>query len=115
MIPVQPILLGILASLVLLYFSRLRSKAADGLIILLCFGCASLLVMHPDIATRIAHLVGVGRGADLIVYLSLPGLLMMILVLFSRTRELNAKLTTAVREYALRDVHVPPQAETAGK
>jgi hypothetical protein len=97
MIPAQPILVAVLVAVVLLYFSRLRSKAADGLIILLCFGCASL-VIRPNIATRIANLVGVGRGVDLILYLSLPGLLMMIFLLFARTRELNAKLTVAVRE-----------------
>lgn len=103
MIPVQPILLAALLALVLLYFLRLRSKAVDELIILLCFGCAALMVLRPDIATRLANLVGVGRGVDLIVYLALPGILMMILLLFARTRELNAKLTAAVREYAIRD------------
>jgi hypothetical protein len=107
MIPVQPILMVVLVGVVLLYFSRLRSKAVDGLIILLCFGCASLLVMRPNIATRIANLVGVGRGADLIVYLALPGLLMMIFLLFARTRDLNAKLTAVVREYAIRDARLP--------
>jgi len=96
MIPAQPILMGVLAALVLLYFSRLRSKTLDGLIILLCFGGASALVMRPNVATRIANMVGVGRGADLIVYLALPGLLMMIFLLFARIRELNARLTMAV-------------------
>jgi hypothetical protein len=115
MIPVQPILLAVLVGAVLLYFSRLRSKAVDGLIILLCFGCASLLVMRPNIATRIANLVGVGRGADLIVYLALPGLLMMIFLLFARTRELNAKLTAAVREYAIRDARLPQPVDNAPK
>lgn len=111
MIPAQPILMAVLVGVVLLYFSRLRSKAVDGLIILLCFGCASLLVMRPNIATRLARLVGVGRGADLIVYLALPGLLMMILLLFARTRELDAKLTAAVREYAIRDARLPQQID----
>ena len=115
MIPVQPILIGVLVGVLVLYFSRLRSKAVDGLIILLCFGCASLLVMRPNIATRIANLVGVGRGADLIVYLALPGLLMMIFLLFARIRELNAKLTTAVREYAIRDARLSQPIDGSGK
>jgi hypothetical protein len=115
MIPVQPILMAMLLAAVLMYFSRLRSKAADGLIILLCFGCASLLVMRPNIATSIAHLVGVGRGADLIFYLALPGLLMMIFLLFARTRELNAKLTAAIREYAIQDARLPPRTDSSGK
>uniref|UniRef100_Q01XM0 DUF2304 domain-containing protein n=1 Tax=Solibacter usitatus (strain Ellin6076) TaxID=234267 RepID=Q01XM0_SOLUE len=107
MIPVQPILIAALVAVVLLYFSRLRTKIADGLIILVCFGCASLLVIRPNIANRIANLVGVGRGADLILYLALPGMLMMILLLFAKTRQLNAKLTAAVREYAIRDASGP--------
>jgi hypothetical protein len=115
MIPVQPILMALLAAAVLLYFSRLRSKAADGLIVLLCFGGASLLVMRPNIATRIAWMVGVGRGVDLIFYLALPGLLMLIFLLFARTRELNAKLTVAIREFAIRDARVPPRGEEIGK
>ena len=115
MIPAQPILIGVLVAVALLYFSRLRSKAVDGLIVLLCFGGASLLVMRPNIATRIAHLVGVGRGADLIVYLALPGLLMMIFLLFARTRELNAKLTAAVREYAIRDARLPQPIDNSRK
>jgi hypothetical protein len=115
MIPVQPILIAFLVAVVLFYFFRLRSRGADGLIILLCFGCASLMVMRPDIATRIANLVGVGRGADLIFYLSVPGLLMMIFLLFARTRELNSKLTIVVREYAIRDARFPQQIDSSGK
>ena len=106
--------MAVLAGAVLLYFLRLRSKAVDRLFILVCFGCASLTVMHPDIATRVANLVGVGRGADLIVYFSLPGLLMMIFLLFARTRELDAKLTTAVREFAIRDARVPGPSDHSG-
>ena len=115
MIPVQPILLAVLVAAALIYFLRLRSKAVDGLIVLFCFGCASLLVMRPTIATRMAQLVGVGRGADLIVYLALPGLLMMIFLLFARTRELNAKLTAAVREFAIRDAHLPQQVDNSSR
>ena len=115
MIPAQPILMALLGAAVVLYFSRLRSKAADGVIILLCFAGASLLVMRPNIATRIANLVGVGRGVDLIFYLAVPGLLMMIFLLFARTRELDAKLTSAVREYAIRDAHLPQSPHTPGE
>ncbi len=115
MIPVQPILIAVLVVVVLFYFSRLRTKTADGLIILVCFGCASLLVIRPNIANRIANLVGVGRGADLILYLALPGMLMMILLLFAKTRELNAKLTAAVREYAIRDASSPQTGNSPRK
>jgi hypothetical protein len=32
------------------------------------------------------------------------------ITLFSKTRELNAKLTAAVRAFAIRDTHVPRQS-----
>lgn len=101
MILAQPILVALLAVLVILYFARLRTRAWDILVIGLCFGFAALLVVRPAIATRLAHLAGIGRGVDLIIYLAIPALALLILLLFARTRELNAKLTAVVREMAL--------------
>ena len=103
MILAQPILIALLAALVIIYFARLRTRAWDILAIGLCFGVAALLVVRPTVATRLAHLVGIGRGVDLILYLAIPGLALLILLLFARTRELNLKLTALVRETALAD------------
>jgi hypothetical protein len=105
MIPAQPILVALLAALVILYFARLRTRAWDILVILLCFGVAALLVVRPEVATHIANMVGIGRGVDLILYLAIPGLALLILLLFARTRELNLKLTAMVRESALANAH----------
>jgi len=101
MILAQPIITLLLGALVVLYFARLRSRASDMLVVMLCFGVAILLVFRPDVATNLAHVFGIGRGVDLILYLTIPGLAMMILVLFARTRDMNAKLTTVVRELAI--------------
>jgi hypothetical protein len=106
MILAQPILVALLALLVALYFARLRTRAWDILVIGLCFGIAALLVVRPSVATHLAHMVGIGRGVDLILYLAIPALALLILLLFARTRELNLKLTAAVREMALANPHV---------
>jgi hypothetical protein len=111
MILAQPILVALLAALVILYFARLRTRAWDILVILLCFGIAALLVVRPEVATRLAHMVGIGRGVDLILYLAIPGLALLILLLFARTRELNLKLTAIVRETALANAHVHSTTE----
>jgi hypothetical protein len=105
MIPAQPIIVALLAALVILYFARLRTRTSDGVVIALCFGIAALLVARPTVATQLAHLVGIGRGVDLIIYLAIPGLALLILVLFVRTRDLNLKLTAMVRETALANAH----------
>jgi hypothetical protein len=112
MIPAQPILVGLLTALVILYFARLRSRSTDGLLVGLCFGFAALLVIRPTVATRIANFVGIGRGVDLIFYLAIPGLALMVLLLFARTRDLNSKLTATLRELAISNARVhsdPPQ------
>jgi hypothetical protein len=101
MILAQPILIALLTAVVLLYFVRLRSRGTDGLLIGICFGFAALLVVRPAVAQRIADWVGIGRGVDLVIYLAIPGLALMILLLFARTRDLNQKLTATLRELAI--------------
>ena len=111
MILAQPIIVALLAILVVLYFARLRSRASDGFLIALCFGVAATLVVRPTLATKIANLVGIGRGVDLIMYLAIPGLALMILMLFARTRDLNLKLTAMVRESALTNAQVNTESD----
>ena len=106
MIPAQPILIVALVLLVLFYLSRLRSRLIDRVTVLAVFGCALILIVHPALATRMAAMVGVGRGVDLVFYVTIPGLAFLILILFLRLRELNAKLTETAREQALMSVRL---------
>jgi hypothetical protein len=106
MIPAQPILVTLLAVLAILYFARLRSRASDVMLVAVCFGIATLMVFRPDVATRLAHLVGIGRGVDLIFYLAIPGLALLLLLQFAKTRDLNLKLTAVIREMAIANAHV---------
>jgi len=113
MIPAQPILALILAVIVAVYLMKLRTQALDVLLLIMCFAGAILLIFYPAVADQLAHVVGVGRGADLITYLAIPGLALFLLLTFSRTRELNTKLTTVVRELALANArpHTPSERE----
>jgi len=106
MILAQPILIALLAAVVVVYFARLRSRSSDTFLIMVCFAVGALLVLRPALAQKIADLVGVGRGVDLIFYLAIPGLGLMILLLFARTRDLNLKLTMAMRELAISNARV---------
>jgi hypothetical protein len=101
MILAQPIITVLLVTLVFLYFAKLRSRAYDMLFVMLCFGVSILLVFRPNAANSLAHVFGIGRGVDLVLYVTIPGLAMLVLILFAKTRELNAKLTTVVRELAI--------------
>ena len=113
MILAQPILITLLVVLVVLYFARLRSRGSDGLLIALCFVVSAFLVVRPTVATRLAHMVGIGRGVDLVIYLAIPGLALMILLLFARTRDLNLKLTATLRELAISNAQVNGKVDRA--
>ena len=55
----------------------------------------------PDWFDRLAQAVGVERGADLLVYLAVLGLLYINYRLMIRTRTLEQEITAIVREIAI--------------
>jgi len=68
-------------------------------------GAISLLgvvvVVAPDLATRIAHFFGVGRGADLIFYCFIVFTLLAIFNIHLRLRAEKEQLTELARAIAL--------------
>ncbi len=101
MIPIQPILVVILTLGVVLYFRKLRSKLWDRIIVVVLFAAAMIFVLNPTLANRLAAVAGVGRGADLFFYVTIPGLAFALMLLLSRVRELERRSTLLVRELAL--------------
>jgi len=61
----------------------------------------AVLVLAPQVTQRLANLLGVGRGADAIFYLSLVGLSYAFFRLYLRMRHLEQELTLLVRKLAL--------------
>ncbi|MEO1448346.1 MAG: DUF2304 domain-containing protein [Bacteroidota bacterium] len=62
---------------------------------------ALVFVVFQDSSTYIAQLLGVGRGVDLLMYLSILGLGMMVLLLYLRLVQVEEKLVQLTREKAL--------------
>jgi small membrane protein len=62
---------------------------------------ALVLVWNETWVSELAHVLGVGRGADLLLYLWIP--LSAVLMIFSylRTRQLERQLTRVCREIAI--------------
>lgn len=59
------------------------------------------LVLNPDIAGLIANYFGVGRGADLLLYLSFATGLLLYLRIQIKIRSLNKSITNLARYIAL--------------
>jgi len=107
---IQFILVPSLILMVLVYFLHLRSRLVDRMIVLL-FGIASCsMVLFPNATQKLANLLGVGRGVDLVMYLGLLGLAFICLLLFSKLRQLDQLMTQIVRKKAIEDPHHPKDA-----
>lgn len=109
--PIQFILILILISIVGLYFSRLRSSVLDRLLVL-AFGIAGIVMASaPDWTTRLANMIGVGRGVDLLFYLSLIALVFICLLLYSKIRDLETTLANLTRTIAINQAKTPPNPD----
>ena len=55
----------------------------------------------PEIASRLAIAAGIGRGADLIVYISIVVLVYLAYRIYARMEKIERGLTSVTRELAL--------------
>ncbi len=65
---------------------------------------AGVVVVMPNSSALLAKAVGIGRGADLIVYLSLAFIFFIIFRFTVQIERLNKQLTQVVRKKALDEV-----------
>ena len=97
-------------------FRRLRHRHRPGWLSLLgmLVGIAgAVAIWDPEMTTRIARLVGIARGADLLTYLVALAFLGSWFYFYQRTRSLSIAVTTLVRELALRNPRPPSPREAA--
>jgi hypothetical protein len=69
--------------------------------VFLLIAAAAVAIVFPDITQDAANLVGVGRGADLVLYLSLVAVLFVLLHYYTKFVELQRQLTAMAREVAI--------------
>ena len=100
---IQVILLAFVVLAGILYTFAFRSKLAVRLVGLAFFSGGAVLILLPDLSTRVAKLLGVGRGADLLFYFSILGGLFGFLLLYSRSRRTDRRMTLLLRAIAIRD------------
>lgn len=88
-------------------YRRLRSTLLDVLLVILFLITGIFFVLFPDVTNKIAHLVGVGRGADLIFYLAILFLFFLVLKLYSRLRKVEQRFTEFVRNKSIEEAEHP--------
>ena len=60
-----------------------------------------LFVLFPALTDKLAHLVGVGRGADLVTYLFMVFFFLAGIILYSKIRKIEAEQSELVRRIAV--------------
>ncbi len=63
----------------------------------------AVVVVRPELTTRIAHRVGIGRGADLAVYVAVLVLFLLVFRITVALGKIERTITKIVREIALKD------------
>lgn len=67
---------------------------------------AGLAVTWPDATTRVARFVGLGRGANLLLYCAVFVMMLGFFMIYIRLRQLRREMTLLVRHLALREAGV---------
>ncbi|MDO5726900.1 MAG: DUF2304 domain-containing protein [Bowdeniella nasicola] len=68
---------------------------------------AVYFIVFPSAASRVARLVGVGRGADLLLYGLVIAFLIFVATSFKRTAALEARITKLARSIAIAQAPSP--------
>ena len=75
----------------------------DGMVWALVWLAAAGAIIWPGVTRIVARALGIGRGADLVLYCAVVVMLIGFLMTYSRLRRLQQDLTTVVRHLATRD------------
>lgn len=103
---IQLILILIILAIIFHSLSQWRSRKigrlAFGLWLLLWLA-ALIIVVFPKLTSWLANLVGIGRGADLVIYLALIAAFYLLFKLLMRLEKMEKDISKIVRTLALRD------------
>jgi small membrane protein len=78
-------------------------------IVMMAALCGAILVIAPELSTRIAHLLGVGRGADLVFYVFILVIFVATFNIHLRIRSNHELITELARSIALQSARAPKE------
>ena len=83
-----------------------QAKLPSRLLAAFFFITATGFIFFPTTTTVLAHALGVGRGADLLLYIAILAGIHAVLMLYVRTRRLNRNITEQIRASAIREAQI---------
>lgn len=101
--------LAIAWRLLISYGQKAQALRRLGLLLFAAFAVWSIL--DPTVWTRLAHLVGIGRGADLVLYGLVVAFFGFVVTTFRRFRDMETRYTRLARRLALDEAPRPDRAQ----
>lgn len=68
---------------------------------------ATVAILRPELTIRVAGFLGIGRGADLVLYFLVIAYLISIFYIYQRFQKMESKISELVRYITLQNVHEP--------
>ena len=102
-------------SRVLLRYRRGGMKVLNLFLWLLFWAAVVVVVVQPNTTSWLATWLGVGRGVDIAMFLSILMLFFLLFRSFTKIEDLDRQLTRVVRANALREMEEDLAAEVAAK
>lgn len=88
-----------------------RNQAVIRILLVLFVVGAAVSVFFPQVLTWVARLVGIGRGADLLLYVLVIAFLAVVATTYRRFRQMEAQITQLSRSLALQGAGPAPEGE----
>ena len=103
MITISIIIFSLLA---LIYFSykNIYNGNISGVFIIFLSVLSIYLIINPNKLSYLANFFGVGRGTDLLLYLSFSSGIFLYIRILIKIKKLEFIITEIVREYAIKNV-----------
>lgn len=106
-VPIKIVLIVLLIVALRFLLTQRSLVSTSRILAMVMFGLLILLVLFPKITTAAADKLGVGRGVDLVFYLSHGFLLLLIIGLWRRTVALKIEVTKLARAMAFQNAVEP--------
>ncbi len=86
---------------------RMRARPLASAFWLLLWTAAGGAILAPDRTTQVALLLGIRRGADLVIYCTALALCVGFFLVYVKVRQLSREITLLTRELALQGARPP--------
>lgn len=98
---IRILLLAGLSAIGFFIFLRRNRLPYHIMTVFILLGAGAVAVISPDLTAQVAQFVGVGRGADLVIYISLVGIMFVLVHYYAKFVDMQRQTTELTRELAI--------------